>query len=84
MTSTLISTLLLAVLYLSVVRFVDMNEKEPLWAMLMVFVLGALGAVATSLGVNQSTLGLNLWASAAVKEVVKFMAIGGGVGVLVA
>lgn len=84
MTSTLISTLLLAVLYLSVVRFVDMNEKEPLWAMLMVFALGALGAVATSLGVNQSTFGLNLWASAAVKELVKFLAIGAGVGVLVA
>ncbi|MBI3204065.1 MAG: PrsW family intramembrane metalloprotease [Myxococcales bacterium] len=84
MTSTLISTLLLAILYLSVVRFVDMNEKEPLWAMLMVFVFGALGAVATSLGINQSTLGLNLWASASIKELVKFLAIGGGVGVLVA
>jgi hypothetical protein len=47
MTSTLISTLLLAILYLGVVRFVDMNEKEPLWAMLMVLFL-AIGAVVTA------------------------------------
>ena len=84
MTSTLISTLLLALLYLAVVRFVDMNEKEPRWAMLMVFAFGALGAAAPSVGINQSTLGLNLWASASVRELVKFLAIGAGVGVLVA
>lgn len=84
MTSTLISTLLLAILYLAVVRFVDMNEKEPLWAMLMVFVLGAVGASAVALVASNTLLGLNLWASSSIKELVKFLAIGAGVGVLVA
>lgn len=84
MTSTLISTLLLAALYLAVVRFVDMNEKEPLWAMLMVFFLGASGAAVTALVASNTLLNLNLWASSSIKEVVKFLAIGAGVGVLVA
>ncbi|MBK7581465.1 MAG: PrsW family intramembrane metalloprotease [Myxococcales bacterium] len=84
MLSTLISTLLLSLLYLAIVRFVDMNEKEPLWAMLMVFFLGAGAAVVTSLVASNSLLGLSVWASASIKEVVKFLAIGAGVGVLVA
>lgn len=84
MTSTLISTLLLAILYLAVVRFVDMNEKEPLWAMLMVFFLGAAGAALVAIVAQNTLLGLNLWASASIKELVKFLGIGAGVGVLVA
>jgi len=84
MTSTLVSTLLLSVLYLAIVRFVDMNEKEPLWAMLMVFFLGAAGATLTALVATNTMLGLNLWATAAIKELVKFLAIGAGVGVLIA
>jgi RsiW-degrading membrane proteinase PrsW (M82 family) len=83
MTSTLVTTLLLAVLYLGIVRFVDMNEKEPLWAMLMVFALGVTTAIATTMVATQTLLGLSLWGSAAVKEVVKFFAVGAGVGVLV-
>jgi RsiW-degrading membrane proteinase PrsW (M82 family) len=84
MTSTLISTLLLAVLYLGLVRFVDMNEKEPLWAMLMVFALGVTSSVFVTMIASQTLLELNIWTSAAVKELVKFLAIGAGVGVLVA
>lgn len=83
MASTLISTVLLAVLYLAIVRFVDMNEKEPLWAMLMVFAFGATAAVFVTMITSQTQLGLNLWASVAVKELTKFLAIGAGVAVLV-
>jgi RsiW-degrading membrane proteinase PrsW (M82 family) len=84
MTSTLISTILLALLYLSVVRFVDMNEKEPLWAMLMLFVLGGAGSILTALVASNSLVGLSVWASASLKEVVKFVAVGAGVAALVA
>jgi RsiW-degrading membrane proteinase PrsW (M82 family) len=84
MTSTLVSTLLLAVLYLLIVRFVDMNEKEPLWAMLMQFALGGIAGVVITFISGKLMLDLNLWASAAIDEVVKFLAIGAGVGVLVA
>ncbi|MEB2311260.1 MAG: PrsW family glutamic-type intramembrane protease [Sorangiineae bacterium] len=83
MTSTLTSTLLLTILYFLVVRFVDMNEKEPLWAMLMQFALGAVGGALVATAVGQTTLGLHVWLGAASKELVKFLAIGAGVGVLV-
>ncbi len=84
MTSTLITTLLLAVLYLLIVRFVDMNEKEPLWAMLLLFVLGAGGAVLVTLGLSRVLLDLRPGRRRRPSELVKFMAIGAGVGVLVA
>src|SRR5688572_28971913 len=83
MTSTLVSTLLLAVIYLLIVRFVDMNEKEPLWAMLLLFGLGASSGVAVTMIASQTLLELNPWASASIKELVKFLAIGAGVFVLV-
>ena len=82
MTSTLITTLLLAIIYLAIVRFVDMNEKEPLWAMLLVFGLGAGSGVAITMIASQGALELNPWASASIKELVKFLAIGAGVGVM--
>ena len=56
MLSTLISTLLLALLYLAIVRFVDMNEKEPLWAMLLLFFLGAAGAAVVTLVASKTLL----------------------------
>lgn len=84
MLSTLVSTLLLALLYLAIVRFVDMNEKEPLWAMLLLFFLGAAGAAVVTLVASKTLLGLSVWGSAAIKEVVKFLAIGAGVGAIVA
>lgn len=83
MTSTLITSLLLAVLYLFIVRFVDMNEKEPLWAMLLLFILGATGAVIVSLGLSHVLVGSSIWVTAATNELVKFMGIGAGVAVLV-
>jgi RsiW-degrading membrane proteinase PrsW (M82 family) len=83
MTSTLITTLLLAAIYLVIVRFVDMNEKEPLWAMLLVFALGAGSGIAVTMIASQSLIGLNAWTSASIKELVKFLAIGAGVGVLI-
>ncbi len=32
--------LIIAVIYLAVVRFMDLNEKEPLWAVGLMFILG--------------------------------------------
>ena len=36
--------IIVAVIYLAVVRFMDLNEKEPLWAAGLIFLLGALTA----------------------------------------
>lgn len=33
-----------AAIYLAVVRFMDVNEKEPLWSVGLLFVLGAISA----------------------------------------
>jgi protease PrsW len=79
---TLAIALLMAVIYLGVVRLVDMNEKEPLWAVAMLFVLGGLGACALGLGVNLAVLELRVVPAAMAKELARFLAIGAGVGVL--
>ena len=81
MTSTLVTTLLMAVIYLSIVRFADMNEKEPLWAMLLFFVGGAVMA-ALLRAVAPADLELLVLPAAATKELGRFLAIGAGVAVL--
>ena len=79
---TLAITLLMALVYLVVVRLVDMNEKEPLWAVAMLFLFGGLGACALGLGVNLALLELRVVPAALAKEIARFVAIGAGVGVL--
>jgi protease PrsW len=81
--STLVTTLLMAVLYLVVVRLVDMNEKEPLWAMLLFFALGAAVAIVFArLAPRGAPLGIAFEASA--KELCRFVAIAAGVAALIA
>jgi protease PrsW len=81
MTSTLLTTALMLVMYIAIVRFVDMNEKEPLWAMLLFFVVGAALAAALT-GLQPAELELSVMPSAAAQEVVRFLAIGAGVAAL--
>ena len=81
-TDTLALTLIMAVLYLLAVRLVDFNEKEPLWAVLMLFVLGAGAAVALNLGVSTALLELELVPGVMLKELARFLAVGAGVAVL--
>jgi protease PrsW len=81
MTSTIVTSLLMAVIYLSIVRFADMNEKEPLWAMLLFFVGGAVVAALVRV-VAPADLELLVLPAAAGKELGRFLAIGAGVGVL--
>jgi RsiW-degrading membrane proteinase PrsW (M82 family) len=66
-------SLLIAVIYLAVVRFMDINEKEPLWAVGLLFSLGAVFA-AILLTVSSPVLELNvLWESVS-EELAKFAA----------
>jgi hypothetical protein len=81
-TATLAITLLMALVYLGVVRLVDMNEKEPLWAVAMLFAFGGLAACGLGLGVNLAVLELRVLPAAMAKELARFVAIGAGVGVL--
>ena len=77
--STLITTALMVVCYLIIVRLVDMNEKEPLWAMAAFFVLGAGVSVAMVHAVGTPILDLQPLMGAVIKEAARFGAIGAGV-----
>jgi len=58
--STLTTTLLVVVVYFWVVRLVDMNEKEPIWAMTMLFVLGAGASIVLPMIVPPDLLDLSV------------------------
>lgn len=81
---TLAVTLLMALIYLGVVRLVDLNEKEPLWAVAMMFALGAVAAGVLGLTVNLAVLELSVVPAVLVKELARFVALAAGVGVLTA
>ena len=79
--------LVVAVIYLALIRFLDMNEKEPLWAMAMLFVLGAVAAGFVTLLVPSRVLVLtpelpDQIRSAFIQELAKFLAILAGVAIL--
>lgn len=80
--SMLLMTALMVVCYLAVVRLVDMNEKEPLWAMAAFFILGAGASVALVQAVGTPVLDLYAFRGAVFKEVARFGATGAGVAAL--
>ena len=77
-------TVIVAVIYLAVVRFMDLNEKEPLWGVGLIFLLGAVTAAILPLLVGYAVLELNpLW-EAVFEESAKFVAFFLGVVVFAA
>lgn len=81
MLSALVTTGLMVVLYVTLVRLVDMNEKEPLWAMLLFFALGGVVAFALA-ALAPPALALSLGATAVAEELGRLAAMGAGVAVL--
>ncbi len=79
--STLALTIVIAFVYLVVIRLVDLNEKEPLWAVGMLFGFGALAACVQRL-LMPGLIDLNVIAFT--NELARFVAIAAGVGVLTA
>lgn len=77
--STLLTTALMVVFYLVIVRLVDMNEKEPLWAMAAFFLLGAVTSVVVVQAVGTPVLDLQPLLGAVIKEGARFGALGAGV-----
>ncbi len=68
-------TLGLAWLYLTIVRFLDLNEREPVWALATAFLAGALSAGALRVSVSSVVLELDLWTGAAARETAKLAAL---------
>jgi RsiW-degrading membrane proteinase PrsW (M82 family) len=71
-----------AVVYLALLRLIDLNEKEPLWALGLMLLLGAIAAAVLSVLVHARTLhGTDVLSSVA-DELAIFAAISAGIGVL--
>jgi hypothetical protein len=79
---TILTIILVAIVYLIVIRFIDLNEKESFGSVLIAFGVGALaGAV---LSFFRGTIELNQLVAAASFEGVKFIAILGALALLTA
>jgi hypothetical protein len=79
----LVTTLLMAVAYIVVLRALDMNEKEPLWSLGLVFLLGVGAALGLEKLVPSTTLELTILPAALIEEMARLMAIFLGMLVIV-
>lgn len=75
-------TLVVAWCYLTLVRFVDVNEREPIWSLSVVFVLGALGACFANLVFGSARLSIPIWEGALAVEATKLLALAAGILVM--
>jgi RsiW-degrading membrane proteinase PrsW (M82 family) len=67
-----------AVVYVAILRFLDLNEREPLWAVLMLLVLGFAAAGVLGLAMPSRVLELSVLPGATAEEAAKFLAIAAG------
>jgi protease PrsW len=75
---------LLAAVYFIVIRFLDLNEKEPLWAMGLVFACGVVVAQVLYLLVPSTTLELDRVAGPLLKTAAILVAVAAGIAALTA
>lgn len=68
-------TVIVAAIYLAVVRFMDLNEKEPLWAVGMIFFFGAVAGLVLPLIVSSTVLELNTFYGPLAEELAMFLAL---------
>jgi len=67
---------LVALVYLALVRLVDLNEKEPFWAISLAFVIGVAASVIFDVSVGSTGLALEPVWGPVVTEAVRFLAVG--------
>jgi protease PrsW len=67
-------SVVVAAIYLAIVRFMDLNEKEPLWALGLMLVLGTIAAVIVDLLVSDVLLGPSTLWQALVEVSAQFVA----------
>lgn len=73
---------MVAAIYLALVRFMDLNEKEPLWAVGLLFALGAFSAMVMPLFVSSAVRELSFFWGAVSEETAKFVAFSVGAAIL--
>jgi hypothetical protein len=66
---------LVGLVYLIVLRLVDLNEKEPAWALGLALGVGALASVLLPVVVDSSTLALELFTGALAEGITLFLAL---------
>lgn len=76
--------LLIAFVYLAVVRLLDLNEREPLWSTTLLFALGFIAAALLHLIVESPVLQLSGLPASILRRVSTFVAIAGGLAILTA
>jgi hypothetical protein len=67
--------IVVALIYLGLLRLVDLNEKEPLWGLGLALTIGVLAALVLSLLVDDTVLELTLFESALAKELAILVAM---------
>jgi RsiW-degrading membrane proteinase PrsW (M82 family) len=72
---------LIGIVYLAIVRFIDLNEKEPLWALGLLFAIGAVASV-LPLIVPSIERTLRPWVGATADQIAMFLAIFAGMAAL--
>ena len=77
-----LATLVVALAYLALVRLADVNEREPIWSLLVAFVLGGAGAAALHLSVDPVVLNFGTWPGTALRELASFAALAVTFGIL--
>jgi RsiW-degrading membrane proteinase PrsW (M82 family) len=75
---------LVAAVYLLIIRFLDMNEKEPWWSVGLLFALGGLAALVVNLLFSSTMLELKPVESAVVEQLALFLAVAAGFWTLTA
>jgi RsiW-degrading membrane proteinase PrsW (M82 family) len=78
----LLLSALVAVIYLILLRLLDLNEREPLWSVLLLFGLGLGAAGLLQLLVHSTVLELTVLPGAAARELAAFVAVATGVAAL--
>ena len=71
-----------ALIYLAVLRLVDLNEKEPAWSMGLMLLIGAVAAAVLSVFVHARTLHGTIVLASVADEVTIFVALSIGLGLL--
>jgi RsiW-degrading membrane proteinase PrsW (M82 family) len=68
-------SLAVAVIYMAVLRVLDLNEREPLWALLLMMLLGFTGAGILRLAASPALVELTVLPGAVAEEATKFAAV---------
>lgn len=76
--------IVIAIIYMLVIRLVDINEREPLWAMAAMFAAGAVAAGLVEIVFSDPSWELNTFKEAFSSELGKFVAMLAGFGILAA